>query len=251
MTKLARCVRLLPVLLAAATLLLGIKVHNVARAIVGVDVASSPIGEAHAESAARPPTPAKPAEAAPPASGTETGSPAAKVTGAAGEAADAAPAAAGSSAAVQPAASPPLPSAQEVQVLQQLAARRETLDRRAEDIDRRADLLRAGESRLDQKLQELKELQALLQGLLKNHETQQEEQIRSLVKIYENMKPKDAARIFEELEMATLLQVAERMAERKLAPVMANMDPAKAKAITEELAKLRQLVSGVRVTGGG
>ena len=64
------------------------------------------------------------------------------------------------------------------------------------------------------------------------------------------MKPKDAARILEELEMATLLQVAERMSERKLAPVMANMNPAKAKAITEELAKLRQLVAGARTAGG-
>ena len=68
--------------------------------------------------------------------------------------------------------------------------------------------------------------------------------MRSLVKIYENMKPKDAARIFEELEMATLLPVVERMGERRLAPVMADMNPAKARKITEELARLRQLTIG-------
>jgi flagellar motility protein MotE (MotC chaperone) len=56
------------------------------------------------------------------------------------------------------------------------------------------------------------------------------------------MKPKDAARIFEKLDMETLLLVAERMKERKLAPIMAKMDPTKAKDITEELAQLRQVL---------
>lgn len=226
MMKLARYARLLPLFLAAATLLLGVKIHNVARVLIGTGFASSPIAVAHAEASSRPPAPI--------------------------QRTDAHPATAEPTAAATPAAAPETPpaSAQEVQVLQQLAARREALNARAEDIDRRADVLRAGEARLDQKLRELRDLETLLQGLLKAHDTQQEEQIRSLVKIYENMKPKDAARILEELEMATLLQVAERMSERKLAPVMANMNPAKAKAITEELAKLRQLVAGARTAGG-
>ena len=239
MIKLARFARLLPLLLAAATLLLGVKVHDVARAFMGTGLTSSPIAEAHAEVSGRPAASAHPAGHNPPAQGTP---PAAG----AGEARPArAPAAA------QGAAEPSPPaSAQEVQVLQQLAVRRAALDARAEDMDRRADLLRAGETRLDQKLRELRDLETLLQGLLKTHDAQQEEQMRSLVKIYENMKPKDAARILEELEMPTLLQVAERMSERKLAPVMADMNPARAKAITEELAKLRQLVAGAHKAGG-
>ena len=234
MMKLARYARLLPLFLAAATLLLGVKIHNVARVLIGTGFASLPIAEAHAEASSRPPAPVQRTDARP-ATAEQGTTPAAKPSTAATPAA---------------ASETPPPSAQEVQVLQQLAARREALDARAEDIDRRADVLRAGEARLDQKLRELRDLETLLQGLLKAHDTQQEEQIRSLVKIYENMKPKDAARILEELEMATLLQVAERMSERKLAPVMANMNPAKAKAITEELAKLRQLVAGARTAGG-
>jgi flagellar motility protein MotE (MotC chaperone) len=246
--KLVRCIRLLPVMLAAATLLLGVKVHNVARGLIGQDMSASPIAEAHAEVSGRPAAAkqaAAPASAAPQDATSKSVAPAGH-----GDTAKAPPTAASTQ--PVPAATPsPLPSAQEIQVLQQLSARREALDARAEDVDRRSDLLRAGEARLDQKLQELKDLQSLLQGLLKSHDTQQEAQMRSLVKMYENMKPKDAARIFEELEMATLLQVAERMAERKLAPVMADMNPAKAKAITEELAKLRQLVSGAHPVGGG
>jgi flagellar motility protein MotE (MotC chaperone) len=51
--------------------------------------------------------------------------------------------------------------------------------------------------------------------------------------------------------METLLPVAERMNERKLAPVMAEMNPAKAKEITHELSKRRQVTSGSRSGGAG
>ena len=62
--------------------------------------------------------------------------------------------------------------------------------------------------------------------------------------------PKDAARIFEDLAMDTLLEVAERMAERKLAPVMAKMNPEKARAMTVELSQLRRMPSVGAPSGG-
>jgi flagellar motility protein MotE (MotC chaperone) len=55
------------------------------------------------------------------------------------------------------------------------------------------------------------------------------------------MKPKDAARIFEQLEMPILLDVIERMKERKAAPVIADMNPEKAKKLTIEMFKRRRL----------
>ena len=55
------------------------------------------------------------------------------------------------------------------------------------------------------------------------------------------MKPKDAARIFEQLQFDTILLVAERMKERKLAPVLAKMNANKAQEITVKLSKLRDL----------
>jgi flagellar motility protein MotE (MotC chaperone) len=64
------------------------------------------------------------------------------------------------------------------------------------------------------------------------------------------MKPKDAARIFEQLELDTLLSVAERMKERRLAPVMAQMNPEKAKEMTVQLSKLRNLPGPAGDSGG-
>ncbi len=129
----------------------------------------------------------------------------------------------------------------EIELLDQLAERRKKLDGWERDIAERDALLQAAETRIDQKVRELKAMQGTLDGLIKVYDQQQDGQIRSLVKIYENMKPKDAARIFQELDMSTLLLVAERMKERKLAPIMAQMNPAKAKQVTVELARMRRM----------
>ena len=101
--------------------------------------------------------------------------------------------------------------------------------------------MQAAESRIDKKVTELQNLRATIDSLIQKFDKQQDAKLLSLVKIYENMKPKDAANIFEDLEMQTLLEVAERMKERKLAPVMAKMNPAKAREMTVELRQLRKL----------
>lgn len=132
-------------------------------------------------------------------------------------------------------------SRSEIELLDQLAERRKKLDGWEREIAQRDALLKAAETRIDEKVQELKAMQASLDGLIKVYDDQQDGQVRSLVKIYENMKPKDAARIFQELDMQTLLLVAERMKERKLAPIMAQMNPGKAKEVTVELARQRQM----------
>ena len=75
--------------------------------------------------------------------------------------------------------------------------------------------------------------------------------MKSLGKIYESMKPKDATRIFDELDMNTLLMVAERMKEPKLAPIMAKMNPTKATEITVKLSQLREMPAVGDEAGGG
>jgi flagellar motility protein MotE (MotC chaperone) len=136
---------------------------------------------------------------------------------------------------------PTLLTQAEIDLLQQLADRREELEGREKEIEMRIGLLKAAESRIDKKVDDLKILQGTIEKLIKTYDAEQDAKMTSLVKIYENMKPQDAARIFEELDMNTLLLVAERMKERKLAPVMAKMNPAKAKEMTVELSRLRQL----------
>lgn len=129
----------------------------------------------------------------------------------------------------------------EFQVLQRLADRRAELDKLRRDLALREKLLAATEKKLNSKLTELNGLKTQIQGLLKKHDKEQESKLKSLVKIYETMKPKNAARIFERLEMDILLDVVERMREAKTSLIFAAMDPATAKAVTSRLAERREL----------
>lgn len=129
----------------------------------------------------------------------------------------------------------------EFEVLQRLATRRTEIDKLRRDLALRENLLAATEKRLNAKLAELTGLKTRIEGLLKKHDKEQEAKLKSLVKIYETMKPKSAARIFEQLEMDILLDVVERMREVKTATIFAAMDPAKAKAVTARLAERRGL----------
>jgi flagellar motility protein MotE (MotC chaperone) len=156
-----------------------------------------------------------------------------------------------------PAAAPPTPpaaaprvvdqgdfSAAELDVLQGLLARRETLDQRAAELDRRETLLAAAEGRINTKVQELKQLQATLESTMRKYDEQEDARQKSLIKMFETMKPKDAARIFEQMDVPTLVQLIERMREAKAAPILAELTPVRAKQITTELAKRRPPVTG-------
>jgi flagellar motility protein MotE (MotC chaperone) len=136
---------------------------------------------------------------------------------------------------------PTLLTPAEIDILQQLAVRRDQLDAREREVDMRTGLLKAAEERINKKIAELQTLRTTIDSLIKKFDAQQEAKLKSLVKIYESMKPKKAAEIFKELEMDTLLEVSERMKERKLADIIANMPPEKAREVTVELRQLREL----------
>jgi len=136
---------------------------------------------------------------------------------------------------------PALFTRSELQLLANLAERRDTLEARAKDLDLRENLLLATEERIDEKITALKHIEGRIEGLLAKYDQQEEQQIKSLVKTYESMKAKDAARIFNRLDMKILLAVVQRMKEVKMAAVLAKMNAAKAEALTVELATRHEI----------
>lgn len=131
----------------------------------------------------------------------------------------------------------------ELDLLQNLAKRRAELDKWEQNVQLKENLLSASEMRVNEKLEQIDALKKELSVLLADYNKQEDSKIGSLVKIYENMKPADAARIFEEMDMPVLLEVVNKMAEKKAAPILANMTPRKAKQVTEELAQHRKTVN--------
>jgi len=131
----------------------------------------------------------------------------------------------------------------ETELIKQLAERRDQLEKRNKSLDSREALIKVAELRIDQKMKEMETLRAQLQTMVNQLSAAQQTQIDNLVKIYETMKPKEAARIFETLELPILLGVVQRMKPARTAAVMAEMNPEKAKEITVALTKQDQLPS--------
>lgn len=198
-----RLPRLLPVTIVAMAALLGIKSVALVRA------------------------------AAPSASGAPASASSAASTGAAAPAeapAETPPSAAGT----QPPA--PMPSPAEQRLLEDLARRSAALDARAAALDLKETVLTAAEKRVAAEVAELASLQKKLAAEDEARQAGSEANWDGLVKLYENMRPQDAATIFDGLDMHVLLEVVRRMNERKAAPILAAMDPDKARALTAQLA---------------
>jgi flagellar motility protein MotE (MotC chaperone) len=202
--------RLLPVLIGATALLFCAKVANVWFAF-GTD----PVATAHAQAAPATTRPSQAATSEP--APREAPPPAAKRAG----------------------RDPMSFSPQEVEILQSLSQRRDDLDKRSAEIDRREALLQATEQRIDEKIARLQQMEGTINDAFKKQDQKDDSKLKSLVKIYETMKPKEAARIFEQLDLPVLLDVLEQMKELKTAPILASMDPGKAKAVTLALAARR------------
>lgn len=127
-------------------------------------------------------------------------------------------------------------SASEVQVLQALSARRQTLDQRAEQVETQDQLMVAAERRLDERLAELRQLETHVNDLLGQLDEAQAQRIANLVDVYTRMRAKDAATVFDGLDDGVLIEVASRMRQANLAEVMGRMDPERARHLTELLA---------------
>lgn len=122
-----------------------------------------------------------------------------------------------------------------------LTKRREDIDKREKALATRQALLEAAERELDQKVRELTVLRTEIEGLMVKQTEEEKARTQSLVRIYEGMKAKDAARIFNTLDTDVLLQVMTQMSERKSSPILAEMDPERARTVTILMAQQQQL----------
>jgi flagellar motility protein MotE (MotC chaperone) len=138
-----------------------------------------------------------------------------------------------------PVAAPDPASAAERALLEQLRARRTEIEAREQAVVAQEVVLQATERRLARRVEELTALQQRLEALDRSRTEREEAGWRGLVRTYEAMRPRDAAAIFNELEMPVLVEIIDRMGERKAAPVIGAMRAEQARAVTAELARHR------------
>lgn len=124
-------------------------------------------------------------------------------------------------------------------LLEQLRARRTEIEAREQAVAAQEVVLQATERRLARRVEELAALQQRLEALDRARAEREESGWRGLVRTYEAMRPRDAAAIFDDLEMPVLVEILDRMGERKAAPVIGAMRPERARLVTAELARHR------------
>ena len=121
-------------------------------------------------------------------------------------------------------------------VLERLQDRREALETRGRDLEMRESLLKAAEKRVEAKVAELKDVEGRINTAMGNRDQAEAQRFKNIVSMYENMKPKDAARIFDRLDLKILVDVSTQMNSRKMSEILAVMSPDAAERLTVELA---------------
>ncbi|HTO83140.1 MAG TPA: hypothetical protein VMQ73_12935 [Methylomirabilota bacterium] len=238
-------VRFLPVLILVLLAVLPAHVGSLWTGVVKLAMAQ----DAAKPAPASPPVAAAGASASGDAASAQPAPTAAAATAQAGDAQTQAPsgdAPATASAGAAPAFDPLTLTKSEIDVLQQLAKRREALDQRERALKDREALLAATEQRITDEIQKMQQMKAEYEQLKTAKSDAEEANLRRLVTVYEAMKPEEAARIFETMDGTVLLNVVTRMGERRLAPVLAQMTPVRAQALTVAMANRRIAVAAAQ-----
>jgi len=124
-------------------------------------------------------------------------------------------------------------------LLRAIDERSRQLDAWSSDLAARGRMLEVIEARASEQVQAMRAERSALEATLARVDSEAEAEISRLVKIYETMKPKDAARIFEAMPAEIAAGFVRRMAEQKSALVMGNLEATHAYAITLALASSR------------
>ncbi len=127
-------------------------------------------------------------------------------------------------------------SAAERAILERLMERRQELEQRARELDVRETLLLEAEKRIESRTNDLKEVEARITVATEKKDEADRARLKSLVTMYESMKAKDAARIFDRLEIRLATEVANQINPRRMSDIMAQMAPEAAERLTVELA---------------
>jgi flagellar motility protein MotE (MotC chaperone) len=121
-------------------------------------------------------------------------------------------------------------------ILERLSDRRQQLDARGQELEMRENLLKAAEKRVEARVAELKDLEARIKAAIGQRDETELKRFKGIVAMYENMKAKEAARIFDRLDLKILVEVATQMKPATMSGILAQMAPEAAERLTVELA---------------
>jgi flagellar motility protein MotE (MotC chaperone) len=127
----------------------------------------------------------------------------------------------------------------------EITLHRSQIEARELRLTQREAAVAAAEKQLTDRVAELLAIQSHLQALVSDYKDHDDAKWAALVKLYEGMRPRDAAVIFNGLDKPVLLEILGRMKPAKAGPVIALMQPENARQVTADLAAQRGVSTAV------
>ena len=119
--------------------------------------------------------------------------------------------------------------------IQERQARLEALTKREQELDMREEGLQAIQKQIEEKLSTLRILRKEIAELLEEKDAFEENRYKHLVRVYEGMKPVEAASLVERLPEHTAIQLLTRMKSKKVSQILEAIEPDRAAKISERL----------------
>ena len=120
--------------------------------------------------------------------------------------------------------------------LTKLVERKKELDAREEELARVEAELNEQKAALQRRLTELEQMRANISSMLEDRVRADDQKIETLVQFYSNMKPPQAAKIFETIDEDLAVQILGRMKKKNAADILNLIKPEKAQMFTEKFA---------------
>jgi flagellar motility protein MotE (MotC chaperone) len=121
-------------------------------------------------------------------------------------------------------------------VLEDLEAQREKMANREKEITTREAELKAREQAVSEQLKKLDEIRGEIAKTESFHKKDMEAKVDKLVETIQDMSPKAAAKMINELDETLAVAAMEKMDSIKLAKIMGNLEPKKSSRLSELLA---------------
>ena len=128
-----------------------------------------------------------------------------------------------------------IPNMPQAQLLEQLDARRVSLEERSLELDAREKKLDQESATLSEKLAELRSISTKLETLRKEKDQRYESRIEQLADVYGSMAPQQAAPLIAKLEDETALGLLQRMPGKRMGQILSLMNEERAVELTKRL----------------
>ncbi len=127
-----------------------------------------------------------------------------------------------------------------------LADRKKELDKREEELGKIAIQIEKQKKEIVEKLAQLEEIRQKISAKLEDRIKTDDSKVEVLVQMYTNMKPVQAAKVFETLDEDLVIDILSRMKKKSAADILNLIKPEKAQVFAERYTGFRAPASEVK-----